>query len=63
MTELKVKDTLVAVDYCGFPDMTTKGKEYKVTEVFTNKYDNQNFKIICDDGVERMPISTTFSKK
>lgn len=63
MKKLKAGDILIAEHYCGFPDYTTEGKEYvvsKATEMFDGRI---MFRIIADDGKERMPVSTTFKRK
>lgn len=60
---MKVGDILIAEHYCGFPDNTTKGKEYQVTKV-KEMFDGRiMFWIINDDGKESFPISTTFKRK
>ena len=59
---LKVGDVLIAEHFCGFPDNTTKGKEYEVCKV-EQIGERINFYIIDDNGKERFPISTTFKKK
>ncbi|MCA1064713.1 hypothetical protein QTG56_24185 (plasmid) [Rossellomorea sp. AcN35-11] len=60
---MKIGDILIAEHYCGFPDNTTKGKEYDVSKV-ENHFDGRvMFWIIDDIGEERFPISTTFKRK
>lgn len=59
---VKLGDILIADKWCGFPDNTTKGKEYKVVQVRTYA-DRQMFWIIDDKGQKRFPISTTFKRK
>ncbi|SPT82982.1 Uncharacterised protein [Niallia circulans] len=60
--DIKVGDKLIAVAWCGFPDGTTKGKTYTVTQVHPS-HSQLIFKIINDDGREVFPISTTFRKE
>ncbi|AYV74275.1 hypothetical protein C2H98_23450 [Niallia circulans] len=60
--DIKVGDKLIAVDWCGFPDGTTKGKTYTVTQVHPS-HSQLIFKIINDDGREVFTISTTFRKE
>lgn len=60
--DIKVGDKLIAVAGCGFPDGTTKGKTYTVTQVHPS-HSQLIFKIINDDGREVLPISTTFKKE
>lgn len=63
MKPLKVGDILIAKNWCGFPDGTTEGKEYEVTEVKTFPDNRIFFHIINDLGNEVLPISTTFKRK
>lgn len=62
MEEIKVGDILVAESYCGFPDSTTKGKEYVVSKVEVLTDGRIMFWIIGDDGKEHFPVSTKFKK-
>lgn len=55
-------DILIAESYCGFPDNTTKGKEYIISKVERHFGGRVMFWIIDDNGVERLPISTTFKR-
>ncbi len=63
MDKLKVGDILIAKSYCGFPDHTTKDKEYTVTKVDEIFDGRTMFWIVADNGEERFPISTTFKRK
>jgi len=55
---MKVGTKLKAKNYCGYPDMTTKGKIYEVVEVYGSG--GIFFKIVNDEGNKILPISTTF---
>lgn len=63
LKNIEVEDILIAESYCGFPDNTTKGKEYVVTKTELISNGRMQFWIIDDNGQERLPISTTFVKK
>lgn len=63
MDKLKVGDILIAEDYCGFPDNTTRGSEYTVIKVENSPFQGIMFWILDDEGKERFPISTTFKRK
>lgn len=58
-SNILVGSKLIASSYCGFPDGTTKNKEYIVTK--TEEIHGQRvFFILNDDGKETLPISTQF---
>lgn len=59
--EINVGDRLIAKAYCGFPDGTTEGNEYVVSQV-RDGFNQRLFFIINDKGKEVLPISTTFKK-
>lgn len=59
---LKAGDVVVADKFCGFPDNTTKGKEYTISKV-EHFSDRTMFWIIDDNGEERFPVSTAFKMK